>query len=506
MLYGDETIAPGDVVNFNDLAVLLRGRPITGDIPIDAPALPPLPTVDLSDVTVPSCDASGSITLDASASFGSLSRDWSSVLWSVDNCQGSANCDNLGAQVLAQEGSLALQLELGEAGFSATKGGSFDVSLELTNYLGGVSSKTATVTVTNAGDPAPAITIRGPQVVSRVESFDLEVNVAEAMCSEWITDITYSWAATPQPLWTGISSASGSRLVVPSFGLNRGWYTFTVSTTITTNRSPTPFQVTDTHKVWVGPSTPIALLSTSSQAGAVRPVGLPQAVTLAQSGNTVTLDATASYNPDCLKASAGVAACAQQSTFQWSCCVSEDPFGPNVDYCSAQETCPTQITAALTSATGPTVTVPLPTTLPDSVHLTFIARYTHGGITSNPAFITVTARGLPVISMDVSVTGAIPSNWTEGYIATEDSEIGIFANVLSGATGPVQYDWTIISPSRLNATDKSLFASDLSTGVMLLKPNVLRAGEHLAVEVGVVDSKNVEGTYWVDISVATPPR
>ena len=201
VLYGDETIVPGDVTFLKDLAVSLRGRPITGDIPIDGPANPPTPQLDLHDVVVPSCYASRTITVDGSRSMGSLSRDWDQAVWFVSKCEGAADCDNLGAQVLSQEGELDLRIELSEAGFGPNAPGSFEVTLALANYLGGTKNGTATVTVSGSDDPQPTIIVRGPQVITRVESFDLEASLNAIMCAGTeITIVDYAWTVSPQPV------------------------------------------------------------------------------------------------------------------------------------------------------------------------------------------------------------------------------------------------------------------------------------------------------------------
>ena len=486
--------------------MLLRNRPIVNAVPVDEPSDLPLPVVDISDVIVPACAATSTITLDGRRSSGSLGRDWLAV-WYASNCEGDADCDEIGLQLLGEEDKLTVALDLAEAGFESGTTGAFDIDLQLTNYLTGSKNGTAHVVISDSNDAQPTLRLRGPGRVQRGESFDVEAVMNLILCDGTsTTDVEYSWSVTPAPAWKGFTSASSSRLAVPAFALEVGTYNFQATAQVTVSTSQTPVQVQTAFAIDVVAAAPVALVTTLSQENVDTPVGLPQSTTVGMKGQSLTLDASASFNPDCLQNPGTTPGCSEPVTYSWSCCISEDPFGPNVGMCPSGNECPESLSQPLSTLTGPRINLLLSTDLPDGVHLTFAVQYSQAGATSNYAYTTVTARDAKTRPMAVSVSGASPNGRLEGLVASSSDEIGIFATDIEGAQGAVTYKWEVISPSRINASDPSWFNSDLSTGVMLLKPNSLMPSEHLAVHVTATDAEKGQSQYWVEAYVATPPR
>ena len=119
-LSGQESIVPGNVLVFQSNALLVNGNAVTGNVTVQHIAAPPVPTVFLPDLNVPNCRAGQPLVVDASNSEGSLGRAWTSITWTVQQCQGAADCGALSAQA-ANATSDVLTLALNQAKFTTSK-------------------------------------------------------------------------------------------------------------------------------------------------------------------------------------------------------------------------------------------------------------------------------------------------------------------------------------------------------------------------------------------------
>ena len=114
-LNGDETINVGDPIILNDGFLSIRGRPLSGEVVLNAPDNAPPMTVSISSITLPACEADAVVEFDASNALGALGREFE-VTWNA------VSCDNLDVndvnRVLNPVHSTLLAFNLTDVGFA----------------------------------------------------------------------------------------------------------------------------------------------------------------------------------------------------------------------------------------------------------------------------------------------------------------------------------------------------------------------------------------------------
>ena len=220
-----------------------------------SPDEPSVPTVIISSPAhLSSCE---DLILDATGSYGSGGRPYTSVLWTVSAFTSGAN------GVVVNLNSSAIQLYLNE--FSTTNQvyipitvlsssltvASYTITLLLTNFLGRSASTTKTVSVSTS--PAvPSLRIIGPSYQSIETSSPLTILSAatQSSCASKVTAVKYSWTVqtgTPSAS-VSISSTSRdpSRFSVPA-------YSFAVDSTyiVTITASVGPLSTSASVTVYV---------------------------------------------------------------------------------------------------------------------------------------------------------------------------------------------------------------------------------------------------------------
>ena len=488
---------PGDILALSTNQLLIAERPATGEEPVDHSG-GPWPVIELLDLTIPSsCALNNPITLDASRSYGSLSRPWTATEWSASACTGAADCTKLN-NVLGDATDEKVQLDLSAGGFTAgmplllhtafhgslprhalpsvtasrvhayscnSWQGALVLSLSplaLRTTSWPVAKALRIISVINA-DQTLSVDILSWERNQRSSPIELTA-VANTFACNGATpsSMTYSWSSQPPIDFSGIPSAKSASLYIPANTLDLTTYQFTVQVTATFGSNT--LTASSTQTIIISSTHPTALVTVSPNDQPSNQ-GLPSFITTMQSGSSIYLDASGSFCADCAVNTGSIPYCNSPPTFSWHCCATLDPESPAVGACAAGFACPDSINDALKSAKGSVVQVNLPASLPKESYLTFSVTASFGdSLHSFPAHVTGIIRSHNTFSLAPVASGLVLSNENTG-ISIEDGT-GVSLSAVGAATkGKVKYGWNFLSPPGLSKNPSAYVTSDLNTGM-----------------------------------------
>ena len=261
----------------------------------DTPLAPAVSFVGSGDIG--SCSAAN---IDATASSGSGGRDWTRAEWNVQN--GTLREQNLTALAnYTEKWSLHANAELSVPSALLMAGARYTFSLVLTNFLGAASPKASfTVTVDAGSIPLLQISSGARYDMFRPSPLSLFADAAVAVCpgeKAGSTALTYLWECSYPGVTSTMVDIDPRYFRLPGFTLNAST-NFEVNVWVFDKRGNNNTALVQVH---VGQSDLVASID-----GGDRNVGVSE---------TLTLDASASYDPDAIGA-AGLA-------YAWACEVIE---------------------------------------------------------------------------------------------------------------------------------------------------------------------------------------
>jgi hypothetical protein len=183
---------------------------VAGSVSIAAPDDPMIPSVSLSTSSrIGSC---ADITIDPTGSTGAGGRDWRTVSWEMSG-DGSQNATAIGVMNDMLNGA-DTKARVTLPSYLIDSGGSYTITLGLTNFLLEYSTASATVEVT-AISKQPAVSIAGPKKVSttRASALSLRAIGTVPTCPGTVQErhtLSYEWKVYKGSVFQS-SMASSSR-------------------------------------------------------------------------------------------------------------------------------------------------------------------------------------------------------------------------------------------------------------------------------------------------------
>lgn len=290
------TIAIGSTISVLAGSVKAQGTTDVANEAATTPLLAPLnagaPIASISSPSsVGSCEG---ITLKASSSTGGLGRSLT-YTWALVSIEPASSDSETAINAAISEANSANSDTVTIAAENVAVA-AYTFSLTVESWIGG--NATSTATVTKSTSSVPTVSISGPSVVSifKNDALSLTGEVASS-CGAELGSVTYAWSVTPS-VSLG-SSASSATLTVPENTFTAGT-SYTVTLTVSDNGLENSASVT----VSVGVrELVVSILGGNKQY---------------QNTETVTLDGSASNDPEGL----------ENFAFAWSCVSYYDSNNP----------------------------------------------------------------------------------------------------------------------------------------------------------------------------------
>lgn len=412
-------------------------------VPLLGPNNPVAPVATISTPsTVGSCEG---ITLDASASTGGFGRNLT-FTWSLTSVNPSSASVDAIKESLATAGS--------SVSFSAadTTQATYVFSLTITNWMGATASTTATVT--KSSKAVPTVSISGPSLVSILRNSTLSLQgVASSSCNTSFDQLTYAWTIDPS-VGLDSSALSSADLSVPA-------NTFTAGTTYTVT-----FKASDSSDADISSSASVTVTVGERALVAVINGGNKQY----QTADTISLDASASYDPEGLP----------DLAYSWSCVSFYDSSSPCKINLPAQAT--QSFTASSLGAGKYTIT------------LTFT------GSLSRSATASVWVEVSDVASLAISIQ---PLSSDTVDPSQSLSLVGVL-NQQGVSLAEVTWSWTLISGALSNPS--SAYLSTLDASTLVIAANALTPGAQYTYKLSAVQTATgTTGSATITFSVNKAP-
>ena len=307
-----------------------------------APANPVVPSVVISvpSVTVGSCS---NVSVDASQSTGSGGRDWGSVVWVVSASQQDISSVQHMQSILDAGGTAQTQqYELPSA--LLVPGATYSLSLSLTNFLGKLSSSSATfsIAVNNPNTPSVKISGGSRRVVQANQVLVLYSSASRASCAEDSSSaLQFTWRLRnegneDEDFYRVTSTSSNPTILkLAPYTLSAG-QVYEVQVTVTASATATypSAESSATVEVFVESGDLVAVVEGGSSI-------------FAPIEDTLTLDASGSYDAD--------TGTSEGLTFLWTCTLTNAAnFG---EPCASSVLENTTVSSSLLVVNGPSLPV-----------------------------------------------------------------------------------------------------------------------------------------------------
>jgi hypothetical protein len=460
------------------------------------------------------CDA---FSVDASSSTGSMGRPYSSVQWSLDNsvtATGFTAAQLTALSTSLSQASTSLSLSLQLLANMIPAGALFAIKLTLTNWMG--ASGMSSISFTKSTAPSLPIILSGVPYISLARSQDLSVSATtdytlQNMCvalKSTALSVSFRWSQLSA--WpSGVSSIGGvalsslgapqsnplvftpatPQLLVPARSLLVGSvYAFSVQLTTKLPLASGALQTVT--------STSYIAVSVTASSLIAKIAGGDRTASVVDSQGSMTLDASASYDPD-VATSASVADNAL--SFAWSCTL-----------VASQAACPFSMSGAKLSVPNSQLQSALSngdSKLSFSVTVSKGARST----TTAPVIVTLSQLALPSLSIQLLVPNK-PSGFTR---VNPDDKVALSAVAVASTKGlPLSaytYRWQSTSSIMTLTESDARVGTALTSPTLVLLPGALVGGATYSFMVTLVNEQqpslqvlicvNVEFQYGMSLIV-----
>ncbi|KAI9347615.1 hypothetical protein BDR26DRAFT_47834 [Obelidium mucronatum] len=442
---------------------------------VAGPAVVPVPSVSIvAPAFVPRCEGIA-VALDLTASSGSAGRNYTAgstltVVSSVSMDPNSPTGQTLNNFLAACVANINLQgvcqIPLTLLGTSSSPSTTYTFTLTLKNYLGGVSSQSAVVTV-GADATTPFVTIVGvPQTNVKVNQVQVLNALGTPSCGV-STAIKYQWSATGAScpgLQDTLVSGASAQLVIPAFTLK-----------------PQTTCVLTLKVQYAGQSSWLSTTTTFNTATEIIGVSAGNSRTLGVS-QTVVVDATL-YSDSFNVGTAGQYKCA------WTCLNSHGFL------------CASSVTKLLNGCSSNVLTGQV---TPDTYSLKVSVLDSLTGVSASskyPAKLTIGGVGVP------SVKITLPSQSTSSF-SNKFSLNAVVDPATVSSLANVKYSWSACNDatySSLNFTNANNFLTDTSSAqVLKFSPGALLGDTTYCVGVTVRDGASTATTQITFETYETP--
>eukprot|EP01033_Poteriospumella_lacustris_P006472 gene6472-4656_t len=430
----------------------VAGRMVT----VRSPVEPVRPSVVIkASTTISSC---ADWSVDLTRSTGNAGRTWTNTSVSVSLLPAAA--DNSSA-VLASRllSSLSTSFPMAVPNAWLSSGVQYSVSIRLCNYLGGCGVGTAKVFVSNTSLSAPVVSILGNAAVSTYvnRSITVAASAYVPLCfgQQRTSGLSYTWS-----VWSGSSpvtvvnrAADPSTLMLAAYALSAS-SVYTVRVVVEDSRSQRSSQATMS-------------LTTLSSALVARIS--PAVSSVLGVGQSVTLDASSSFDPDSSSATL---------SYTWTTTLVSSVTGVAV---ASDSPIALQVTNKSSSSIR---SVALVTGVEYVANVTAIVRVTvSSGSKTGSASTAFRILSEPIPSVAISTTAAAVTN------VDASRSVSLVGAVQAASTTTATWSVTGLSSSALTAmvaggtTSFAVTANRATSATLFLLPNALDAGANLETSV-----------------------
>ena len=328
--------------------------------------------------------------IDPSGSYGSGSRKWYAVVWSVSSSNGGSLSDEIESMLNTNHSADTKSVIIVPKDL-LTADTSYAISLTLINFLNGTSTTTFTVNVLTAG--TPSIRILGSKIVEvfRWQTLSLRAEATLPACIKSYKSLKYQWRAYVG--FTFDSSLVSSSIDTRAFTL--GPYSLEAKTTYTIFASVV--YVDNSGKVLSSSSSLSVVVGDSG----VQPVISGGSERTTDAATVVIMDASKSYSRDYPVDS-------NLLVYRWQCMVVAGTVDNKPGYGAD---CPGMLSSGSTSLLVPTFRIPPGILVAANAYQFRVFVTVNGSLSVEEASTTiyVSARQTPDVSL-VSVGGGVYAN------------------------------------------------------------------------------------------------